>query len=331
MSNFLEIDKINNLKILLSPLDWGFGHTTRCVSLIKELISNSNSITFAGNELQNEFIKNEFPNIDTIENEGYNIQLNSNKSTYIQIVKQSIKFSNSIKSELKFVDEITKNKSFDLIISDNRYGFRSNNIKSVLISHQLSPQVPFGKLLIKKLIHFYTNKFNECWIPDDPKINLSGKLSNHNLKIPTYFIGLLNRFSFKPEKTKKYKITILASGPEPSKTIFINHVLEELTYLPFDFCLVSNTAIQNLPNNVYHSINPSTKSLELIINQSESVIGRNGYTTLMEFHNSLINRVLIPTPNQFEQEYLAKHLNLVYHRLIKKSISCLIYNKKEYI
>ncbi len=88
----IPLKDIHNKTILISPLDWGWGHTTRCVSIINELMKEGNKIIFAGNLAQIKFILLEFPELQTTFINGYNISLSSNKSTYFQIAKQGKKY-----------------------------------------------------------------------------------------------------------------------------------------------------------------------------------------------------------------------------------------------
>ncbi len=48
--------------------------------------------------------------------------------------------------------------------------------------------------------------------------------------------------------------------------------------------------------------------LEKTINESALVISRSGYTTIMDLAKLNKKAFFIPTPGQFEQEYLAKRL-----------------------
>lgn len=50
------------------------------------------------------------------------------------------------------------------------------------------------------------------------------------------------------------------------------------------------------------------KELEKAMNQSEYIISRSGYTTIMDICKLQKKSILIPTPGQTEQEYLANHL-----------------------
>lgn len=52
-----------------------------------------------------------------------------------------------------------------------------------------------------------------------------------------------------------------------------------------------------------------TEELQDVLNRSELVISRSGYTTIMDLSILEKKAFFIPTPGQYEQEYLAKRLN----------------------
>lgn len=299
---------INNKTILISPLDWGFGHTTRCVSIIRDLLINQNKIIFAGNNRQIEFIKKEFPGIKTELIEGYNVSLSSEKSTYSQIGAQSLKILNAIKRENKWVNKYITTHSVDLILSDNRYGFRHPEIESIFISHQLNLELPsFQKVVNKKLIR-YVNKFDSCWIPDDQKLNLSGTLSNSKqLEIPNHFIGLLSRFQT-VETANKYDFLFIISGPNPEHGIFLREVETIIKESDKRIAIVSTVKSENPNSNTNYFHLPSSMELNQLINESSCVISKAGYTTIMEMVFLNKRAILIPTKGQYEQEYIAKHI-----------------------
>ena len=43
-------------RILIAPLDWGLGHTARCIPIIEQQLQKGNEILFAGTKEQQEFI-----------------------------------------------------------------------------------------------------------------------------------------------------------------------------------------------------------------------------------------------------------------------------------
>ncbi|MBK7885033.1 MAG: hypothetical protein IPJ81_15560 [Chitinophagaceae bacterium] len=53
----------------------------------------------------------------------------------------------------------------------------------------------------------------------------------------------------------------------------------------------------------------STKEINNAINESKLIISRSGYTTIMDLVNLQKSAVLVPTPGQTEQEYLAGYLS----------------------
>lgn len=302
------IQKINNKTILLSPLDWGFGHTTRCVSIISNLLLNNNKIVFAGNDAQINFISKEFPSIKTEFICGYNIYLSSEKSTYNQIAKQTIKIVKAIKHENRWVKDYVTKHNIDLIISDNRYGFRYSEIESIFIGHQLNLELPHFKTTVNKKLAKYINQFDECWIPDNEQFNLSGSLSKTDLlSIPFKHIGLLSRFS-RLETPIIYDYLFIISGPSPENELFLKKVEKQIGKTTLRITIVSSEKSNAPLVTANYFFQPSTDVLNQLINQSDCIVSKAGYTTIMELVSLNKKGFLIPTQGQFEQEYLANHI-----------------------
>lgn len=308
---------------MVSALDWGFGHTGRTSVLIKQLIALENTIFFAGNDRQNAFIKKEFPLIETIELQGYKVQLDSKISTYKQIIRQAFKIKNAIKYEQNWLKNIVKTTPFDFIISDNRYGFYHPEIPNVILTHQISMQIPFGKRLINYFLKLKINKFDACWIPDDKTHSLSGKLSQGKLKIPIYYIGPLSRFNLIDASNFKFDYLFMTTGPEPECHQFLEKVITTVN----KHNLIAAIAVPKKYNeskkattaSIYYELD--TKSLEKLINSSKVVVSRSGYTTIMDLTPNKKPMILIPTKNQFEQLYLS---TLHGHKNISNSLAHVI-------
>jgi predicted glycosyltransferase len=144
---------------------------------------------------------------------------------------------------------------------------------------------------------------------------LAGALS-HPKKIPSnvIYIGPLSRFNRLPDVEKTYDLLITISGPEPQRTLFENEILPQLKTFPGKAIL-----IRGLPSerNIPASFNDCIKvenhlpasELNKIIEQSKMIISRSGYTTIMDLALLKKKAILIPTPGQSEQEYLAKYLS----------------------
>jgi len=315
----MSLPEISNKIILISALDWGFGHTTRCVSIIESLLDANNTIVFAGNKGQNRFIRKEFPTIHVEFLEGYNIELSSKKSTYFQVVKQGFKIIKTIKSERDFVKNIIEKYSIDLILSDNRYGFRDSRVESVFIAHQLNLQLPKFKRKVNKILTSLINKFDSVWIVDDEVINLAGQLSNPaNLNVPFAFIGLLSRFKVE-QAVVKYDYLIIISGPVPENSIFLAEIEALIRYSKLRYAIVSTAKSDNNFSHINYFYDLSTEQLNVLLNESEIVISKSGYTTLMELNVLNKKAILIPTKGQFEQEYLAHHVKSKSIRFVNNS------------
>ncbi|HIP37589.1 MAG TPA: hypothetical protein EYG85_12130 [Crocinitomix sp.] len=312
---------LKNKVILFSALDWGFGHTTRCVSLIQHLLAHSNQIIFAGNTTQIAFIKKEFPLVKTEFIKGYNIRLSSKKSTYVQILNQLFKIYNAIKKEQKWVENFITKHSVNVIISDNRYGFRNPAIKSIFMGHQLNIYVPNFRKFVNKKLSKYVNRFDKCWIVDDKQHHLAGDLSNPMyLTIPFEYIGLLNRFKPK-QQNLTYDYLVIVSGAEPENTIFLKEVELLFKITNQNIAIVSTTTSDNNIKNATYFYYPTTKELDQLISQSKIVISKAGYTTLMEM--VALNKLcyLIPTKGQYEQQYLSTINNKIDNICFIKDLS----------
>ncbi|MFK8044407.1 MAG: glycosyltransferase family protein [Crocinitomicaceae bacterium] len=302
----LKAENIINSKILISALDWGFGHTTRTSVLIKQLLNQNNELVFAGNSEQTRFIKKQFSEVSTLPLEGYNVVLSSSKNTYLQVLKQTPKILNAIKNERFWLQKQLKETPFDFVISDNRYGLNHQSIPCIILTHQTELQIPFGKKVINYFLRKQLNHFSTCWIPDYPNQSLSGDLSSGSLKIPTVFIGPLSRFKIIQNNEEHYDYLFLISGPFPEREVFLEksqqfiakHNLNAGIAVPFEPKLQSSKQ-----TNIH--LRPDTNELEKLINRSRIVVSKSGYTTIMDLIPFQKKVILLPTKRQFEQEYLS--------------------------
>ena len=291
---------IQNQKVLLSALDWGMGHTTRCVSIIRNLFENGNQVIFAGNKKQCNFLEKEFPALRFEFLNGYEVTLDAGRNTYLQIGKQSLKINRAIKNEHQWLREYLKANRVDLIISDNRYGFYSDKVLSIMMTHQINLQVPYFKYITNRIIKRRIENFDCCWVPDHADQRLTGELSSGKLNIPIHFIGPLCRFK-SVEANLKYDYLVILSGPEPERSNFLKHAIAKITALEVTAAFVGENV------NEYDSfLSPSTQELELLIGQSDLVFSRAGYTTIMEMVGLGQQAILCPTKGQYEQEYFAQ-------------------------
>ncbi len=213
----------------------------------------------------------------------------------------------------KIIEKLVSKGEINGIISDNRFGIRNKNVPSVYITHQLNVISGSTTYFSSKSHQNIIKKFDECWIPDfEGSDNLSGDMghppkNNINLK----YIGTLSRMK-KINLNKKYDILLLLSGPEPQRTLLEEIFIDEfkgkkLSVLLIQGCIENHQKINQKDNIVVYNFMES-KELEQAINESEIVVSRSGYTTIMDLVALEKKAFLIPTPGQFEQEYLAKRI-----------------------
>ena len=159
-------------------------------------------------------------------------------------------------------------------------------------------------------------KFDECWIPDfEGEYNISGNLS-HKRELPehTRFIGTLSRFKRMSEKVKpKRQILVMLSGPEPHRSILEAKLREELLLLEYSVLMVRGVVEkeqkkEKLSEKIELVNYLKSEELEREIRSSELVICRSGYSSIMDLVTIGKKALLIPTPGQTEQEYLARYL-----------------------
>ena len=331
------LSNFNMPKILIAPLDWGLGHTTRCIPIIKALLANSCRVVVSCNTEQQNLLLQEFNNVEFLFLEGYNIKYASNpKLLPISIIGQLPTINKAIKYEHQWLDKIIENNNIDLVISDNRYGLYSNKIPCIFITHQLTIKASFLFIerWLQKINYQFINCYKACWVPDfSSDNNIAGMLS-HPTKMPTipvHYIGPLARFDkatsiincqssmVEINTNHKFKNTnyiydccILLSGPEPQRTVLEKMILVDINNIKAKILLVRGKpgSIEKLQgyNGVEIKNHLVGNELQQAIQQSEFIISRSGYTTIMELLSLQKKAILIPTPSQTEQEYLGTRL-----------------------
>lgn len=304
----------NSKNILVAPLNWGLGHSTRCIPLIKELEANDFNPIIASDGEALTLLKKEFPHLECISLPSYKIKYAKKERHFnLKMLFNSPKISYAVLREKALINQLIRQKKIDGIISDNRLGVYSNSVPSVYITHQLNVLSGLTTKLSTRFHQYIISKFDECWVPDIEGVNnLSGKLghlkdSNLNIK----YIGPLSRFN-KIKSPSVYDYLVLLSGPEPQRTLLEEKLYNQLkkTNKKVLFIRGKIEAQQEMFTfgniTVYNYM--TSKELELAINTSDIIVSRSGYTTIIDLAKLGKKAFFIPTPGQSEQQYLAKRL-----------------------
>ncbi|MCF6349174.1 MAG: glycosyltransferase [Flavobacteriaceae bacterium] len=301
-------------KILIAPLNWGLGHATRCIPIIKALIANNFEPILAGDGDALTLLQKEFPQLTSYQLPSYNIKYSKSNNLKTKLFLSLPKILKAVKQEKKLVDNLVSKEGLSGIISDNRFGVRSTKIPSVYITHQLNVLSGNTTSITSKLHQKIISKFDECWVPDTMcESNLSGELSKvKNEKLKVKFIGALSRFE-KQYAIKKHDLLIVLSGPEPQRSILEEKLLVQLKETNkktvFVRGVITKEKLPSVNNNITIVNYMLSKQLEQTINESEVVLARSGYSTIMDLAKLEKKVFFIPTPGQFEQEYLALRMD----------------------
>ncbi len=310
-------DSRKSIRVLVAPLDWGLGHTTRCIPIIGQLLQNGCEVVLAAEGASARLLAREFPQLELKSLEGYRIRYGKN-NFFFNILLQLPGIFRSITKERKWLEHLLSTEKFDIIISDNRPGLHSNNAYCVYITHQLRIQSGISSWLNDRLQQLHTRymkKFNKVWVPDasSDDHNLAGKLSHPaKQRLAVDYLGLLSRFRTKGHTPKTYDLMCLLSGPEPQRSLLEQQCVEELKQFQGKALLVrglpGDTSALSVSNNIKVEQHLNAAELQAAIEESTLVICRSGYTTLMDLMKLKQKAVLIPTPGQTEQEYLAAYM-----------------------
>lgn len=313
-------------RILVSPLSWGLGHASRCVPIIQALTLQGVEPILASEGMALAFLRKEFPALEWIDMKC-DPEINYPKgdpSTYrmmVKLARQFPKMNRTIRKEHTVIQEITAKMGIDAILSDNRFGVFSHKLPSVFISHQLSPIAPPISKFVGMMNHKRIQPFTQIWVPDLPGSILSGKLSANwrGMNAPKY-IGVLSRMRKCDAVREEGSVLFILSGPEPQRT-HLEEIVKEFMESAHASRFLKITLVRGKPgctsslsidkDHVMVHNHLSSEVLNELLCSSQLVVSRSGYSSVMDYVRTGTNALLIPTPGQSEQLYLAKHLNKV--------------------
>ena len=300
--------------ILVAPLNWGLGHATRCIPIIKALQDHNYIPIIASDGAALDLLRKEFPYIKAIRLPSYQIEYAKNgKNFKWKLLQNSPKMMDAIWSEKQLVKKLIEKYAIDGIISDNRLGIYNKKLPCVFITHQLNVMTGNTTWFTSKLHQHIIKKYKECWVPDlAGKPNLAGALShishsNLNLK----YIGPISRMH-KKEVALKYDLMIILSGPEPQRglleAILKNEVQRFTGTVVFIKGIVEKEQTKVQEGHICYYNFMNSRQLEQTFNESALALCRSGYTTIMDLVKLEKKAFFIPTPGQYEQLYLAEKL-----------------------
>lgn len=316
------------LKILVCSLNWGIGHSSRLIPLIYALLRTDAEVILASKGKAGELLKTEFPDLPFYDLPSVTVRYSRRRSQALILAFQIPLLLASILKEHRWLKKFVGTHPLDIVISDNCYGLFNSRILSVFLSHQISPLLPAGfkwmEPFVHKVLGRFIRSFDRCWIPDDkdPSVNLTGRLSHrYPVFTNTAFMGILSRFCALPdttgkEKGKKVDILAILSGPEPQRTLMEKNLIRQLAGTDYKAmivcgmqpsCRIENETVHPASIDCYYHL--PTEALREAMQNAGILICRSGYSTIMDLAELGLSAILVPTPGQPEQEYLAGYLS----------------------
>lgn len=299
--------------ILVAVLNWGLGHAARSASLIQGLLEAGHQVVLASDGRAGRLLCKEFPKLAYEELPAYHIRYGSNNMV-VNIAWQWPKILLAAFKEHKKLLRLAEKHHVDLIISDSRFGCFHPRIKSIFLSHQLWIKTPisFFSSLVNHLNHWCIGKFTECWIPDWPDQEaLAGELSRPVPGLRCRYLGPLSRMQ-QQESVTKYPLIALLSGPEPQRTRFEDQIEQQASLLKLPILIIQGKTEETLSPTTEATIRRHSSlaghQLNTALSSGAVILCRAGYSSIMDLVALQKPAILVPTPGQTEQEYLADSL-----------------------
>lgn len=306
------------MRILYAVGSWGLGHSTRSLQLITSLqtagaavtvVSTGRALILLRRELGTrcEFV--DWPDVpQTISRSALGFYLRSAAAIPLMIWRMV--------RESQWTTRLVAQQHFDRIVSDNRYGVQHPRLPSFHIANSLRFIAP-GRI---RAIEFLLESFNYRWfsglrkviVPDTVEDALTGDLTHHLRVFPpslVAYVGIISSIRSRP-LPQDIDLFISVSGPEPQRTILERTVLQQLGATRAR--VVATLGKPEAPglwrsNGCEIHGHLDREAQEEMMNRARVVLARPGYSTISELAELERRAVLVPTPGQTEQVYLAAY------------------------
>lgn len=331
------------MRILVAPLNWGLGHASRCVPLIRRLQAEGHEVVLGGDGESLSLLRKHFPKLAVLPLAPLELRYSRGTSQVGAMLRALPRIIRSARLDHKMLADYLRYEQIDQIISDNRFGLYLSNhtaqqivraqrekksqIKSIYITHQLTVVLPRPWQWLEPLVARWhrriISRYDECWIPDNPASadllqGLAGRLSHPAVLPPNAkYIGELSRFSQISNNQSQIaypQIVSVLSGLEPQRTMLEQEIIRRYENSS-QTVLIVRGKVQGPPTVVRHgniTIVPwlDDDHLAASLLSAERIICRSGYSSVMDMYAlGVMHKVeWHPTPGQPEQEYLAAHI-----------------------
>ena len=308
-------------RILFAVHDWGLGHATRDLVLIRGLLEAGHEVIVLSTGRALRLLREELgERCRFVELRDIPKPLSRRPAAFY--VKMSLALPLvfwTFHRERRFTRRLARREGIDRIISDSRFGVGLREVPSYYLFHSLRQIIPGRPYWLEKMVECAQKalfaRARRILVPDEAEGGLAGDLSHHpscDWGDRLRYIGVLSSVERRTgEEDLDYFISI--SGAEPQRTLFEERVMEQVADLP-------GRVVVALGKPDGGSDTPSHSRITIysyldrhhqqeMMNRARLVVCRSGYTTLMELAQLGKRALFVPTPGQSEQEHLAD-----YHR-----------------
>ena len=323
------------MKVLVAPLDWGLGHATRCIPVVREFLRQGAQVELAVVKANARLLREAFPDLRQRLAPSYNVVYpRHGYNMGLWLLKNSVHLNSVMRFEHRFVEELVARYHYDLILSDNRFGFYSRNAKSIYMTHQrriafpkaLSAVEPLGQLWHASVM----KRFDEVWVPDyETPPGLAGNMSHvAHCPRPLKYVGALSRFSEIDEakvddstdcvgvlsgSVPSFKFVAVVSGVEPARSRFEEKLKQAFLKISGNHCIIQGRPAAGIKTwtegNVQFFTHLPDADFAKVVQGAEWVVSRGGYSTVMDMAYLGAKCVFVPTPGQYEQIVLGDELS----------------------
>lgn len=311
-------------RVLFGIYHWGLGHATRSLVLIRALLTRGDAVTIVMQDgpglslLRSELGRRceYFPFRDTPAPLG--------RSPALFYLKMSLSVPwilAGFRAEHRLTERLVRERRFDRVVSDSRFGVWSADVPSYFLCHSLHQIVPGRSRLLEHMVEWgqrgLLRGFAKVLIPD---VEEDGGLSGYLGHEPAYdwgedrlvYLGPLSDVA-RPGLPEDIDYFFSVSGLGTPQKDFGDLVLDALPRINGRAVVTlgrpeAEGQTRTIAGATVYGYLDRQRQAEML-NRARVVVARSGYTTLMELAELGKRALFVPTPGQSEQEYLAR-----YHR-----------------
>lgn len=299
----MQLDDLNGKRILISPLNWGFGHVSRCIGIVHRLLGKENTVVIACDAEQEAIFREYFPDLDYVRHEGYPFSFGGKGHFALDLFKRYFALRKRLRLESIEAGKLVKEFRIDVILSDHRYGFVVKGIPSVFITHQLNLPLKWYQAPVAVRHNKFIQKFKHIWVLDTPEFKYAGRLSATFTNAKAIYIGPVSRFECYDEvPDKTYKTVAVVSGPAVYAQQFADWIAQKHP----SALVICHESIE-LPVSMPR-LSGTWREQDQAILRAQEIISRSGYSTIMDLAHLGVRGTYEPTPGQAEQLYLKEWL-----------------------